>query len=488
MKHVYPIATLLLIAGMGVNTAHAQENAGIPAADPGVGGGVETSADSDSAGEEDEAGAEAEVGVEVEVDADVETAGEPPAQQPTWTPPPPPTPVAPAAVEPSDDSSEYEAEDDEDEPFPLAVSTSIFTRPELRTGYDELGLPDTDFVRYRFRLGLELRPLDLGRVTIGARFVPQAAGFWSSGGALSDPSLGIHEAVLLLTRNRFRFEIGRFEMSYGEELVIGTVGWHQVGRAFDGARMRVSLNDDGAFLDVFATQLNEAFDTNFANNDVFFFGAYAGLGSLLTDSVDLDVYYLTRINAETDMLPRLHINTIGSRFRYRGSVIDARAEAGLQLVGGDELDLRFAYQADVEVGASFGPVRLALEGLIASGEDGDNLAAWNQLFPTAHKFLGVADIVGARSNVVSGVLHAQFKLLEELRASVDAHVFARPEDAPAMADNAGYLGFEADIGLRWVVVPGLALRGNYSLFVPSEDVFGTTHTAHFAELELRYTR
>lgn len=479
MKHVYGIATLLFIAGLGVQITQAQENAGVR---PAVDTRVETPETTDP--QSPEAEGEVGVGAEVAVEAEADVAPSPPV----WVAPP--TPVQPTvAVEPvAAEEDVAEEEDAEDEPFPLRVSASIFTRPELRTGYTDLGQADTDFVRYRFRLGLELQPLDLGRLTIGARFVPQAAGFWSSGGALSDPSLGIHEAVLLLTRNRFRFEVGRFEMAYGEELVIGTVAWHQVGRAFDGARMRVSLNDDGAFLDVFATQLNEAFDVNFANNDVFFFGAYGGLGSLLSESLDLDVYFLSRINAETDMLPRTHINTLGSRFRYRGSMIDARAEAGIQLAGADELDLRFAYQADVEVGATFGPMRLALEGLIASGDNGENMAAWNQLFPTAHKFLGVADIVGARSNVVSGVLHAQFKLLEELRASVDAHVFARPEDTPAMADNAGYLGFEADIGLRWVVVPGLALRGNYSLFIPNEDVFGTSHTAHFAELELRYTR
>ncbi|MFT5359388.1 MAG: hypothetical protein ACI9KE_006631 [Polyangiales bacterium] len=54
-----------------------------------------------------------------------------------------------------------------------------------------------------------------------------------------------------------------------------------------------------------------------------------------------------------------------------------------------------------------------------------------------------------------------------------------------MADNSAYLGFEADLGLRWVVVPGLALRGNYSLFVPNEDAFGKSRTAHVPELELR---
>ena len=140
-------------------------------------------------------------------------------------------------------------------PFPLRVTASVFSRPELRAGYDRLGQADTDFVRYRFRLGLVLDPVDIGRVRVGGRFVPQTAGFWSSGGTLTDPPLGIHEAVLLLSTDALSVELGRFEMSYGEELLIGPVAWHQVGRAFDGARLHAKLGSDGAYLDVFGTQL-----------------------------------------------------------------------------------------------------------------------------------------------------------------------------------------------------------------------------------------
>lgn len=374
-------------------------------------------------------------------------------------------------------------------PFPLRVTASIFSRPELRQGYEQLGQADTDFVRYRFRLGLSLEPIDLGRVSVGGRLAPQAAGFWSSGGTLTDPALGIHEAVLLLNTERLAFELGRFEMSYGEEVVIGTVGWHQVGRAFDGARLRTKLAAPGAYVDVFATQLTENLDTNFAAGDVIFLGAYAGLGPLLREGLELDVYAFELLLAENpDPDPTLstlrrHVTTVGSRLLHRGETIDLRAEVGVQLQGAEGADLQVAYHADAELGVRVGSrFRLSAEALFASGAHGERVAAWNQLFPTAHKFLGFSDIMGGRSNVVSGVLHAWASLADGLGANLDVHVFARPEGA-----TSGYQGLEADLGLGWTIGRGLVLRGNYSLFVPAEDAFGTTTPAHFAELELRYT-
>ena len=46
----------------------------------------------------------------------------------------------------------------------------------------------------------------------------------------------------------------------------------------------------------------------------------------------------------------------------------------------------------------------------------------------------------------------------------------------------------ADVGARWQIGTGLALRANYSLFRAFTDAYPVDELAHFAELELRYTR
>lgn len=421
--------------------------------------------------------------------APLEPVPPPPPQVAAPPPPPVASPPPPAAS------------------FPLRPTASIFVRPEVRQGFAELGpLPPlvattaSDLVRYRFRLGLTLEPIDLGRVTVSARMAPQAAGLgWASGSTLTDVALNLHEGVLLLNTARLAFEIGRFEMAYGEEMIIGPVGWHHIGRAFDGIRMRAKVGTGAAYVDVFATQLIENLDTNFAAGDVLFFGAYAGLGPLLKEGLDLDVYALELLTAEDPTppptmppappapanLPRLSTTTLGSRVRYRAEAWDVRAEAGVQLQTSSAAgaDLALAYHADAEVGLRFGTrFRLSAHALFASGANGDNVAAWNQLFPTAHAFLGLSDIMGARSNVVAGVLHAWGQLAEGLTGNIDVHVFARPEGA-----TSGYSGLETDVGLGWTIGRGLVLRGMYALFVPSEDAYATSSPAHYAELELRYT-
>ena len=414
----------------------------------------------------------------------------PPPEVAVVPPPPPVAPPPPPATS-----------------FPLRPTASIFVRPEIRQGFEDLGpLPPlvatiaNDLVRYRFRFGLTLEPIDLGRVTVSARMAPQAAGLgWASGGTLTDVALDLHEGVLLLNTERLAFEIGRFEMAYGEEMIIGPGGWHHIGRAFDGIRMRAKVGTGAAYVDVFATQLIENLDTNFAAGDVLFFGAYAGLGPLLKEGLDLDVYALELLTAEDptppattppappapDNLPRLSTTTLGSRVRYRAESWDVRAEAGVQLQTSSAAgaDLKLAYHADAEVGIRFGTrFRLSAHALFASGANGDNVAGWNQLFPTAHAFLGLSDIMGARTNVVSGVFHAWGQLAEGLTGNIDVHVFARPEGA-----TSGYSGLETDVGLGWTIGRGLVLRGVYALFVPSDEAYATSTPAHFAELELRYT-
>ena len=151
--------------------------------------------------------------------------------------------------------------------FPLGWYVDAFTRPEVRTGYDELGQTDNDLVRFRFRFALFLRPLELGRVRVSARFEPQAGGAWSSGATLVDATLGLHQGFVTIANDRVSVQLGRQELNYGEHLVIGAVPWHQLGRAFDAAKVRVDLGGHGAWLDVFGAQVVELGDNGFGDGD-----------------------------------------------------------------------------------------------------------------------------------------------------------------------------------------------------------------------------
>jgi hypothetical protein len=414
-------------------------------------------------------------------------------------------PTTPAEV------AEAEPEADLAPPSPpvLVPTASIFTRFELREGYDDAGVSRARFVEgeaffYRARLGLALAPIDVGEGTmVSFQLTPQASGKWGTlGTTVADANLGLHEGYFRVAGSSAALDVGRFELNYGDALVIGNLGWHQTARSFDGARVLGKLDDAGSTLDGFFTVLAEGHGTvtdPALAGDNYFAGLYAGVGPMVSEGMALDLYLLTLITPETEDLPvsmdpadgtadrdgALEA-TLGVRAKQKVGTLDYRIEAGVQVgdrLVGNTAESAFAYHGDLELGVSFGDVRLAAEGLMASGDDPSttDLEGWNQLFPTAHKFLGLMDVFGGRTNVASGALHLSGKASADLTLALDGHVFSRLEGA---AD--GYAGAEVDAVAKYALGKGLGLSGVYGIFLPSDD-YPSEDAIHYLEVQLGYT-
>jgi hypothetical protein len=178
------------------------------------------------------------------------------------------------------------------------------------------------------------------------------------------------------------------------------------------------------------------------------------------------------------------------RVKNRISAVDYRFEGGVQ-AGTEPGDVDvFAYQLDAEIGAHLpgDTVRVGVEGLIASGDDldtADTNEAWDPMFPTIHRWLGTADIIGNRQNIAGGALHLLAHGPENLDFTGDVHLFVRPE-VPEDVEN--YAGTEVDVGVLYNVGGGLVTRGSYALFMPNDGHYtgGNGEPVHFLELELRY--
>jgi len=98
----------------------------------------------------------------------------------------------------------------------------------------------------------------------GALFFAQLSDsrlFGSSGSTMNSTSnLDIHQAYVKMSKlfdMPMNLQLGRFEMAYGTQRFIGAVGWHYVGRAFDGARFTFDFGDM-LKLDVFSTVERES--------------------------------------------------------------------------------------------------------------------------------------------------------------------------------------------------------------------------------------
>jgi len=452
------------------------------------------------------------------------TAAEPVAAQ-SEAPVAAPAPEPAAKPEPAA-APEPQAEADSSIPgWPLKVGASVFTRFEMRQGYDKLGrsggrFTEGEFIVYRARLRLDTAAIDIGRgQSVTLRFAPQVDGFWGNQpSTVSNPNLGVNEAYLRLSNDLFKLDVGHFMMNYGDALVIGNLGWHQTARSFDGARVRFAPKGSKYWVDVFATRLGEGIggpDASPFAGDVVFTGIYADFGKLLTDKTVLEPYLLGQIWGSQDNVavdpadPTMGTTTqqgaaqgtFGVRAKQSYGMFDVRLELGLQFgkrrAGFNNVSV-FAYQIDGEVGVKpIKGLRLGLEGLIASGDDPNSTKneAWSQLYPTAHKFLGLMDIMGGRSNVASGVFHLAYSGIERFVFKADAHVFVRPQ---TVAGQKSYAGTELDLNAIYILGKGLKLRVMYAVFVPGSSHFGpidptaaslvapADNVAHYVETQFGY--
>lgn len=412
---------------------------------------------------------------------------------------PPPAPPVPAAIVPSAAAFTL-----------LAPSVSYFTRYEQREGYSQLVLSngrtlEGDAIAYRLRFGFATSDLDLGeKQSVSAHFSPQATGFWGTlPNTNTDAALGLHEGNLRYKSSILTLTAGRLELDYGDSVVIAAPTWNQASRSFDGMRARFPL-DHEAWVDGILTQVAEGqggIDNAAGAGDHYFGGVYAGLGSLLHQKLELDTYALlrfqprtiTQVDATDPTQGRSHRATalqvtVGTRVKGAAGQFDYRAEAGVQLgsrVVVNKTESVFAYQGDGEVGLKIpdAKARVSLEGFYASGDEMRTAKAegWDPLYASTHKWLGLMDVIGVRTNLYGGALRASTKVLDPVAFQVQGHVFFRPW----IVSSRHYTGSEVDVGAVYTIAGPLKLSGLYGVFLPGKSQFSSDSLAHYVETELR---
>lgn len=409
----------------------------------------------------------------------------------------------------------------------LHTTASFMTRYEAREGYRDLGRSRARFVEgeatvYRARLGLQTEPIQTGGPDVVLQFSPQASGWLGQTSTIVDYDLGLHEGYLRLVdpTEKYRVDAGRFEMNYGDALVIGNLGWHQTARAFEGVRARVAIGS--GWVDGFVTQVAEGrpLSDPLAAGDTYFYGLYAGLGRLLSPSLALDFYALGQTSPgstglpDSETLPAGYTEsvesasefTFGVRAKQSLGAVGYRAELGIQKgfrpnVGNESTYLpepvlrksikSLAYQLDggLQFTVQQG-LKLELGGLVASGDDPETARneGWNQLYPTAHKFLGLSDVFGGRNNVASTNAGVSFKASSKLLLKAQGHAFWSLETPEGVE---GFTGAELDTHAILLLGRGLKLRGVYGLFLSNDKGRfsgppDSEELAHYLEVELSF--
>jgi Alginate export len=213
-------------------------------------------------------------------------------------------------------------------------------------------------------------------------------------------------------------KVGRQELVFGSERVLGNDDWGSYGRIFDAARVDLFYTSTSLALfysriDQTGSSINVSGGTDAFDVAHDFYGAYLTFRPKWADAIDL--YVLNDVNPNNSQ--PLNLTTYGARVERRSSRLFVEIEATGQS-GSYAGDYHSAdNQIDIEAGPSFD----IFNGLDLTLEYARATRNYNQLYPSPHEFLGSMDYFGRR-NIEDMALHARLRV-DHWRAELGLHRF-----------------------------------------------------------------
>jgi hypothetical protein len=328
----------------------------------------------------------------------------------------------------------------------------------------------------------------------------------------SDGPMDLHQAYVVVGQPKefpLSLKVGRQELGYGDERIIGPSDWSNVPRVFDTARLRWETPALAA--DLFSGRVVIPYDNHFnmANDYDWFSGLY------LTSKVipkQLTEFYLLARNTSAKS-PNVLISTPTPAI-WKGPSARDIYTAGLRVKSNpaefgnwdytaefmgqyghynDPLAARSLEHQAFALSASggytwahaFGNPRVGLEYDFASGDSHPNdnrHETFEQLFPSNHKYYGFMNFFSLE-NLHDLRLVTSVKPQARLTLQVDAHAFwlADTHDNSYTVTGARRGGIGSTAGT------GYGINSSYSSYVGAEADFIATYTiAPYASLQAGY--
>ena len=296
-------------------------------------------------------------------------------------------------------------------------------------------------------------------------------------------NVDLHQAYLQVDNfiaKKLSLKMGRMEMSYAKERLVGTVDWHNVGRAFDGTLLRYALDQRSA-LDVFGTKIVQRADyENPADTGFYFGGLYASHRP--KESYRVDLYILGELNRrETGShgadLQRVTIGTYDTgnfnmidydveaavQFgtRYNSSTEERQRISAFMLTGAIGYTVDVAYKPRIRFGYDY----------LSGGEPTDeNYKAFDTPFATNHRFYGLMDYFVSIPFHTEGrglqdiVMNFEIAPNKKITVRADVHQFM---PAKRIMNGDSY-GQEVDVTALYRFHEVLRFTLGTSLFIPDE--------------------
>lgn len=414
----------------------------------------------------------------------------------------------------------------------IDIGGQLRFRGEYRNDYDlkdnvHSRTDDDEFILGRFRLWTRLTPSKYFQAFVEV----QSAWEWESenidtdlpdigGGNIFQDRLDIQQAYvdihLLPDTLPLYVRLGRQNLNYGKQRLMGSFQWANVARSFDAVRIR--YDDKTWWVDAYIAQVVVHDDNNFndtdnglpnAADDSTFYSIYGGYRGF--ELADFELYWIYRDNEDAG---DRKVHTIGTRFEGKNGPWDYDGEFAYQFGDWSEethIDHQ-AFALHLGGGYTFKDApwrpRIGIQYNYATGDDdpadGDH-GTFDNLFPTNHLHYGYIDFFSWRN-----MHHLQFELqffpAKRLWIKTHLHFFWNDEEkdqwynagggatagvrAAARRNADSFIGEELDIVVNYVPnLPGigkaLSVQAGYSHFWGEDfvsDTIGGNDGADFAYL------
>jgi hypothetical protein len=277
--------------------------------------------------------------------------------------------------------------------------------------------------------------------------------------------------------------IGRQELAFGEQRLLGHLAWVNTGRSFDAAR--AILRAKTFQVDVFAASLVRSLPDGFdkSGNGNRLIGAYATTGNVIPKgTLEPYVFFRRDTNLRSELGPfgSLEQATIGARTVGRLPLgLDYGVEMAMQRgsLADDSISAWAGHWQLRESLPGKGGVKLTTEYNFATGDESGldgTRATFDQLYPTGHDKLGLADQVGWRNihHLREGVEFSPFKATP---ISVNYHSWWLAEKTDGLYAATGariafvaggaasrHVGQELDFQVSRAITPQLQLAAGYA--------------------------
>ncbi len=375
-----------------------------------------------------------------------------------------------------------------------AIAQSVDWSGQLRVrsemdsrNFDPDSAPNT-YTLMRSRLGADIQLDDRLSIFLQAQ---DSRVFGQAGTLTNESNLDLHQGYIESERilsDLVGFRVGRMELSYGNERILGAVGWHNVGRVFDG--VVVDLDFGTSSLDVIAMTIRNNHDyapiaTRQATQAVTdegsnLFGLYSE--TRLQDGMNFDTYLLweqdrIRMPEESQDDYRMSRITIGGY--SKGDLSDQLGyQTELAFQTGrlhDETVLAYMLTGSLEYRMSdtgLSSVELGYDHLSGTGRDSDFYGSFDPAYHTGHKFYGFMDyFINIPQNTMErGLIDLYLKTHLADVAGIDFRIWLH-HFFHETSDTGGnrFLGQEIDItGTYQFDDLPLTFEGGFSVFNPTE--------------------